>query len=240
MALSSIKYDLYYICYFSKKMTLLFSYTAPTVFEIIPWIICVILACILIRLYYYRRNTLIEENKTEMEKLSSKILSSETSENIELHSEDRKYIILKKLLELSIVYHEYYDELVKLSKRKLSAGQTEELLSIMKSDSSIKIPNQKYLTLLDEVIMMIIPGFPDKVNELLSEEKKIPCTSNQPLGPELRITAMIALGVSETQMISMILNLSVNTVYTYRNRMKSRAKDRSSFENCLVKLISNS
>lgn len=48
--------------------------------------------------------------------------------------------------------------------------------------------------------------------------------------PELRIAAFLRLGISDSARIAHGLGLSVNTVYTYRNRLRGRAVDRDSFE----------
>lgn len=48
--------------------------------------------------------------------------------------------------------------------------------------------------------------------------------------PEVRIYAFVRLGVDQSNKIAQILNYSVNTVYSYRNRMRNRAIDREKFD----------
>ena len=38
------------------------------------------------------------------------------------------------------------------------------------------------------------------------------------------------LGIDDSTRLSKFLGLSLNTIYTYRNKLKSRAVDRGSFE----------
>ena len=56
------------------------------------------------------------------------------------------------------------------------------------------------------------------------------------LTPELRILAFMRLGLDDSGKIARFLNLSVNTVYTYRNRMKNRASDRDNFESLVMEI----
>jgi len=56
------------------------------------------------------------------------------------------------------------------------------------------------------------------------------------LTPELRILAFMRLGLDDSSKIARFLNLSVNTVYTYRNRMKNRASDRDNFEAMVMEI----
>ena len=44
------------------------------------------------------------------------------------------------------------------------------------------------------------------------------------------------LGITDTAKLAQVLNLSVNTIYTYRNRLRSRALDRDQFETRLAAL----
>ena len=39
------------------------------------------------------------------------------------------------------------------------------------------------------------------------------------------------LGIDDSARIAQILNYSINTIYTYRNKLKNRAINRDTFEN---------
>lgn len=51
------------------------------------------------------------------------------------------------------------------------------------------------------------------------------------LNTDLRILALMRLGIDDTSRIAQMLNYSVYTIYTYRNKLKSRAVDRDTFDN---------
>lgn len=50
------------------------------------------------------------------------------------------------------------------------------------------------------------------------------------LTTELRVLALIRLGIQDNQKIADILRSSITTIYTYRSKLKSRARNKDSFE----------
>ena len=74
------------------------------------------------------------------------------------------------------------------------------------------------------------------VNQLLNEHKQIVIEDDGKLNTELRILALIRLGITSSSKIARILRYSVNTIYNYRASIKNRAKDKSNFE-VLIKNI---
>ncbi|MGD1998126.1 MAG: DUF6377 domain-containing protein [Flavobacteriaceae bacterium] len=82
----------------------------------------------------------------------------------------------------------------------------------------------------------IHPNFIPSVNQLLNEHKQIVIEDDGKLNTELRILALIRLGITSSSKIARILRYSVNTIYNYRASIKNRAKDKSNFE-VLIKNI---
>ena len=70
----------------------------------------------------------------------------------------------------------------------------------------------------------------DEVNSLLRADAQLAQSDPDKLSTELRILAFMRLGIDDATRVAKFLNLSVNTVYTYRNKMKNRASDREKFE----------
>ena len=56
------------------------------------------------------------------------------------------------------------------------------------------------------------------------------------LNTELRILAFLRLGIDDSEQIAQFLGLSLNTIYTYRNRLKSRAINRNTFDADVMKI----
>ncbi len=71
----------------------------------------------------------------------------------------------------------------------------------------------------------------DKFNALLAEGEAIVPKGDDILTPELRVFALIKLGIVDSSSIATLLHYSANTIYNYRAKVKNKAKgDRDSFE----------
>lgn len=122
------------------------------------------------------------------------------------------------------------DQLAKLVTRKLASGQTAELQKLVSSGRFSEDDNDDFYKLIDKAILDIFPDFVDNINSLLSPDSRIELRPGETLTPELRIYAFIRLGVDQSSRIAQILHYSVNTVYSYRNRMRNKAVDRENFD----------
>lgn len=58
------------------------------------------------------------------------------------------------------------------------------------------------------------------------------------LNTDLRIIAFMRLGIEESSRIAQMMNYSVYTIYTYRNKLKNRAISRETFEGDLMNIKS--
>ena len=114
--------------------------------------------------------------------------------------------------------------------RKINARQTDDLLKLVSSGRFTEEDNEEFYQLIDKAILDIFPDFVERINTLLAPEKRITLPPGESLNPELRIYAFVRLGVDQSSRIAQILHYSVNTVYTYRNRMRNRAINRETFD----------
>ena len=81
------------------------------------------------------------------------------------------------------------------------------------------------------------PDFVARVNELLQPDQRFaPIAEGASLSAELRMLALMISGISDSTRLARFLGLSLNTVYTYRTRLKGRALDRENFEEKLRKI----
>jgi hypothetical protein len=76
----------------------------------------------------------------------------------------------------------------------------------------------------DKVFLKLFPDFVTTFNSYFDEKDRIVLKDNQLLNTELRIFALIRLGISDTEKIAKILNYSVNTIYAYKTRVKSKSR----------------
>ena len=119
--------------------------------------------------------------------------------------------------------------------RKISSGQTDQLVKLLKSGRYTEDKEDEIFKYFDRTFVEIFPDFIEQINLLLRPEERFPTEmSKKGLPLELRIYALVKLGITESTRIAQVLNYSVNTVYTYRNRMRNKAIDREHFEQQVV------
>lgn len=134
-------------------------------------------------------------------------------------------------------YSSRLEQLAKLVTRKITAGQGEELLKLLGHGRFTEEDNEEFYKLIDKAFIDMFPDFAARLNTLLEPDKQIEFNSEtSTLNPELRIYACVRMGVTQSSRIAQILHYSVNTVYAYRNKMRSRAINRETFDEDVEKL----
>ncbi len=131
------------------------------------------------------------------------------------------------------LYSEYITKLDvyrKLVSKHVNANQMNALLKLSKSKQLIDEELQIFNKNFDSSFLHIHPNFVDDVNRLLKPEKQIVLTDKTILNTELRILALIKLGITNSSRIAKILRYSVNTIYNYRASINKSAIDKSNFE----------
>ena len=93
------------------------------------------------------------------------------------------------------------------------------------------------LASFDSAFLGIFPDFVDRVNEHMQEEHLLKMPSKGELSTELRILALIRMGISKRQKIAKVLNMSVTTVYSYHcNLQKHSLHPDGSFDKVIAHL----
>ncbi|MDE6410077.1 MAG: hypothetical protein K2K81_07535 [Muribaculaceae bacterium] len=144
---------------------------------------------------------------------------------------------IRDFIGLCSAYSEKYDLLAKTVTRKIAAGQSQDLLKLLKNGKASESENEEFYQTIDRVFMSLYPDFIEQINNLLQPDQRYDVDKNtESLNPELRIYGFVRLGVTESAKIAKILNYSANTVYSYRNRMRNKAIDRDTFDEDVMKI----
>ncbi len=142
---------------------------------------------------------------------------------------------ISKFLSLSSIYIEKMEEFHRVAKRKLKTNQTADLYKLIESGAMLEEQSQMFYKIFDNAFIHIYPTFVADVNKLLVPEKRFELPENK-LNTELRILAFLRLGIDDSEQIARFLGLSLNTIYTYRNKLKSKAKNRETFDADVLKI----
>jgi hypothetical protein len=141
-----------------------------------------------------------------------------------------------KLLDANVIKEEYIghffntisDYIDKIDRfktsidRKISQKNTDQIRDIV-NRINLKAERDELYGSFDRIFLKIFPDFVSKLNAFFSKEDQYVIGENAPLPPELRIFALIRLGITDNEKIAKFLGYSVNTIYTYKTRMKNKA-----------------
>ena len=103
--------------------------------------------------------------------------------------------------------------------RLMKTGQYEKAMDTLKSDRSDSKDIAAFHEMFDEAFLSMFPDFISSVNRLLKQPIELKDPNH--LTPELRIMALMRLGMSSTEEISGILHYSSQTVYNLRSSIRN-------------------
>lgn len=116
------------------------------------------------------------------------------------------------------------EELRKTVSRKVKAKQYDDLLrQAAGSDELIAQEVQELYRNFDALFQSIYPDFLQDLNSLLRPEEQIAPRPDGSLSTDLRIYALVRLGVNNSIQIAQFLHLSPRTVYNVRMKMRAKA-----------------
>ncbi|MDE6497700.1 MAG: hypothetical protein K2L21_03465 [Muribaculaceae bacterium] len=147
-----------------------------------------------------------------------------------------KEVYISQFLSLCSVYMDKLKQFSKLVTRKIGAGQVEDLYRMAKNGKFVEEESREFFEVFDNAFLHMYPTFVAGVNALLRPDEQIELPSPGRLNTDLRILAFMRLGIEDSSSIAQVLNYSLNTIYTYRNRMKARAINRDTFEADVMKI----
>jgi len=120
---------------------------------------------------------------------------------------------------------EYINKLDKFKRsvdNKLTTKRFDDIRILVNNINLTKEREELFIN-FDKAFLKIFPNFVNGYNELFCEENRIKLLPNQLLNTDLRIFALVRLGISDTEKIAHILEYSVNTIYNYKARIKSKS-----------------
>lgn len=141
-----------------------------------------------------------------------------------------KEVYMSQFMVLCSVYMDKLNQFNNLVNRKLSSGQTDDLYKMTRSGKLVEEQTREFYDIFDDAFLHIYPTFVEDVNRLLIPEEQIVLKEGERLNTDLRILACVRLGLEDANRIAQVLNYSVNTIYSYRNRLRNRAINRETFE----------
>lgn len=103
---------------------------------------------------------------------------------------------------------------------KITLNKINELAELI-SIKDIRQERETLYSSFDKAFLNIFPDFIEKFNKLFKPEDQVIPNNSKQMNTDLRIFALIRLGIIDTEKIAQILNYSVNTINTYKTRIKN-------------------
>lgn len=135
-------------------------------------------------------------------------------------------------------YLEKMESFRKRLRQLLSAGKTKEIQQALTSyNQEVETELAEFYDSFDTTFINLFPTFVEDFNALLREDEQVQLKPGQKLNTELRVFALIRLGITDSTKIAHFLRYSVTTIYNYRTRMRNRARgDRDELEKQVMEI----
>lgn len=162
----------------------------------------------------------------------------ETNDNLaEVNYIKEAYI--GRFLDLCSTYIGKLDSYRRALNKKAMNGQTEELFRELKSTQLVEDELEEFYNNFDTAFLRLFPDFVQEFNALLAEGEEIILKPGELLNTELRIFALIRLGITDSNKIAQFLRYSLKTIYNYRTKMRNKARgNRDDFEKKVIHIES--
>ena len=186
-----------------------------------------------IRKELYQTNVKLKELNRDLKESNNQFLEL----NQKLGETNRlKEAYLGKFIDLCSNYIEKLNKFRKNLNKIANSGKTEELLKSLRSPQLIENELADFYTYFDETFLRIYPTFIQDFNALFPEGEKQVIKSGELLNTELRVCALIRLGINDSAKIAVFLRYSITTIYTYRSKLKNKSLFPENLEEQIMKI----
>ncbi len=199
-----------------------------TLWLTIGLILISLLSVFLIVMIFYINRRLKELQETR------KLLST-TNEQLKESNHIKDEYITRFLSQCSM-YIDKLDTYRKHIYRLFSAGKRAELMETLKSQEFVDRELESFYATFDETFLGLFPDFVEDFNALLKPDEQIIPKQSRRLSTDLRIFALIRLGVKENELICSFLRCSKATVYAYRSRVRLKSLCPDKFDEQVMRL----
>lgn len=172
------------------------------------------------------RREVIDANK-QLKELNEKLhISNEQLKEANHSIAENSYLkeeYIGRYMDQCSVYLEKMDAYRRSLGRIAAIGDLEELYKNIKSSKFIERELKEFYTNFDNAFLQLFPTFVEDFNALLAIDEKISLKNGERMNTELRIFALIRLGITDSVKIAQFLRYSVTTIYNYRTKVRNKA-----------------
>ncbi len=185
------------------------------------------------------RREVVEANK-ELHKLNAELIEANRRQlltnNSLTEANQIKEEYIGRFLGQCSAYIDKLEGYRRMLNKKAASGKVEELYKTLKSSQFIEEELKEFYLNFDNSFLSLYPDFVECFNRLLPEEERMVPRQGERLTTELRIFALIRLGITDSAKIAGFLRYSITTIYTYRSKLKNKSLHRDNFEEQVMKI----
>ena len=195
-----------------------------TVFVVIASVLVILLLALLVMLMRRSKKLATVRRQLAQSNVQLKDLNGQLNSMNKALEESNiiKELYIGQLFNLCSNYIDQKEKFSAALLTKFKAGRTKEVEKML-SQETAKEQLKVLFKNFDSIFLEIFPNFIEKFNNLLRPEEKITPKPGELLSPELRIYALIRLGINDSTKIAEFLHYSTQTVYNYRQKMRNKA-----------------
>lgn len=185
-------------------------------------------------IYTYKQMKRVSKIRAELFRTNEKLskLNNELQQANENLSESNhiKEEYIAHFFDLCSTYIDKLENYRKSLHKKAVNNQLDDLFKTLKSTGIVESELEELYKNFDTIFLNLYPSFVHDFNLLLVPEERIHPRHGELLNTELRIFALIRLGITDSVKIASFLRYSLRTVYNYRTKVRNKAISRDSFE----------
>ena len=199
---------------------------------IIVSVLAVLLIALTAYLYYWMKKLTVMRRR--LYEANRKLVSA--NQNL-AETGKIKEVYIARYLDKCVGYLEKLEQYRRSLEKLAMASKIDELFKTIRSEQFLRDERKLFYNEFDKSFLDLFPNFIEDFNALLQEEGKIYPKSGELLNTELRIFALIRLGVTDANRIAHFLGYSLATVYNYRSKIRNKAAgDKEAFEQAVMNL----
>lgn len=190
-------------------------------------VIILVVGLIISILYIYKKLKELANARKNLKKINDELkLANENLNILNTELSDSNYIkeeYIGYVFSMCSMYIEKIDKFRKKVNRKIKGGQIDELLQQTGSTSFVNDELKEFYKSFDSIFLNLYPNFVNDFNSLLQDDKQIIPKDGELLTPEMRIYALVRLGINDSIKIASFLHYSPQTIYNYRLKIRTKS-----------------
>ena len=202
-------------------------------------ILAVLLAAAIVTLMKFMKKVSVAERLTREKNDELQKVNGRLHEYIIMLQEanEIKESYLARYLDMCSDYIEGLERYRSQLRKAAKNGGFAEIMENLRNGDFIEKELQEFYAQFDTTFLDLFPDFISQMNTLLQPDKRLEDTSREgSLSTELRVMALIRLGVKDSVKIAHFLRRSSSTIYNYRVKLRNAALDREGFEKQIMRI----